>query len=289
MTLQNPIGMILDGRYRLDEIIGAGSIGTVYKATQLTVKRPVAIKVLNASVKHHPKLQQRLEIEARAVGRLNHPNVLTLFDFAYSIDKDLLYMVVEYIEGRTLSTLIKQGLSTAFALRITYQVANALAHAHGAGVSHRDLKPGNVMLAREARGERVKVLDFGLARVRDDAGGKRVTGIGGIQGAPAYISPEQCIGDPDVGSPTDIYSLGCVVFEMLEGKVPFDYHAPGKLMKAHMSEAPPTPTNAEITPQVRMLVHRMLSKEPSDRPTADDVMKALRPYVQLDPSVETLL
>lgn len=283
------VGTILDGRYRLDEVIGTGTMGTVYRATQLTVRRPVAVKVLNTSVQHHPKLQQRFEIEARAVGYLNHPNVLTLFDFAYSMDKDVLYMVVEYIEGDTLSQLIQRGIAPRLAIHIAYQVANALAHAHDAGVAHRDLKPGNVMLAHERRGERVKVLDFGLARVRDDASRKREASAGDVQGAPGYMAPEQCIGDLETGAPADVYALGCMMFEMFEGRLPFDYDSPGKLMQAHIDEPPPLPNNSAIGAEVRELVQQMLAKSPEQRPTADDVMTVLQPHIEIDVSMETLL
>lgn len=282
-------GAILDGRYRLDEVIGSGTMGTVYRATQLTVQRPVAVKILNATLQHHPKLQQRFEIEARAVGKLNHPNVLTLFDFAYSMDKDVLYMVVEYIEGKTLSELIASGLSPKLSLHVAYQIANALAHAHEAGIAHRDLKPGNVMLADEKRGERVKVLDFGLARVRDGVSRERVTAAGDVQGAPGYISPEQCIGDLETSTPADIYALGCIMFEMFEGRLPFDYRAPGKLMQAHIEEPPPTPENPAVAEELRQMVHQMLNKTPEQRPTADQVMERLLPYIEVDASMETLL
>lgn len=286
---ETKVGTILDGRYRLDEVIGTGSMGTVYRATQLTVNRPVAVKVLNTSVQHHPKLQQRFEVEARAVGALNHPNVLTLYDFAYSMDKDLLYMVVEFIEGDTLSELIRREISPRLSIHIAYQIANALAHAHDAGVAHRDLKPGNVMLANERRGERVKVLDFGLARVRDDASAKRVTAAGDVQGAPGYMSPEQCIGDLETGPPADIYALGCIMFEMFDGVLPFNYDAPGKLMQAHIHEQPPTVQNRAVGQDVREMVEQMLSKAPEQRPTADKVMETLQPYIDVDVSMETLL
>lgn len=282
-------GTVLDGRYRLDHVIGNGTMGTVYHATQLTVNRPVAVKVLNTSLQHHPKLQQRFEIEARAVAALNHPNVLTLFDFAYSMDKDVLYMVVEFIDGDTLSDLIRRGMSPKLALHVAFQITNALAHAHDAGVAHRDLKPGNVMLAHERRGERVKVLDFGLARVRDGVRSKRVTGEGDVQGAPGYMSPEQCVGDMNTGPPADLYALGCIMFEMFEGTLPFDCDGPGQFMQAHMHEPPPTPKNPAVAEPLRALVNQMMNKSPEQRPTAEHLLEALQPYLDVDVSMETLL
>ena len=285
---ETTVGTILDGRYRLDEIIGHGTMGTVYKATQLNVNRSVAVKVLNTSVQHHPKLQQRFETEARAVGRLSHPNVLTLFDFAYSMERDVLYMATEFIEGETLGSLIARGISPELALTVAFQVANALAHAHEEGVAHRDLKPGNVMLAKERRGERVKVLDFGLARMRDDVS-ERATTAGEVQGAPGYISPEQCVGDIETGPPTDIYALGVIMYEMFEGRLPFDYTSPTELMNAHISEPPPAVSNEAIAQDVRDLVHQMLSKSPEQRPNADRIMDVLSNHVSADAAMETLL
>lgn len=282
------VGSILDGRYRLDEVIGTGTMGTVYRATQLTVRRPVAIKVLNASLKHHPKLQQRFEVEARAIARLNHPNVLTLFDFAYSMDKDLLYMVVEFIEGETLSKLIARGVTPGLATHIAYQIASALAHAHEGGIVHRDLKPGNVMLSHEKSGERVKVLDFGLAKIFDGTAPRRTTEGSDMYGAPGYMSPEQCSGE-EAGPPTDVYALGCILFEMLEGRLPFDFEGPAQLMQAHVYAPAPTPENPHVSNDVRQLVRELLSKKAEDRPTAQQVLQRLRPRVDVDNSMETLM
>lgn len=286
MEVDDKSGLVIAGRYRLEEVIGVGTMSVVYRGTQLAVGRPVAIKVLNASVEHQPKLQQRFEREAQAVARVNHPNIVTIHDFGYFMDADLLYMVLELVEGDALTEVLDADIGVQDALNIAFQTANAIAHAHASGVSHRDLKPSNVMLAREPLGDRVKVLDFGMAKVYESAG-DQFLGPSDVYGAPGYVAPEQLVGDIAVGPPADVYSLGCLMYRMFDGEPPYGYSTPSDMLQAHVSEPPPEVSNDAVPPEVAALTKRLLTKAPEGRPTAEIVIAELRPFVDLDPGFET--
>lgn len=270
-------GGVLDGRYRIVKKIGVGTSGTVYEGVQLSVDRRVAIKILKPT--HYPdeNYRERFTREAKAIARLSHTNCISLHDFAYSEELGSLYMVMEYVDGVELFKLMKDSdLSFVRALRIAIQIAEALSHAHKFGILHRDLKPENVVIGQE---DVVKVLDFGLARIVDlfgDDNEKRLTAHGTIYGTPAYMSPEQCGGELEVTVHSDIYSLGVILYQLFEGRLPFDSREIVAILIKHKTEPPP-PMNAPIPNRLRALIFKMLEKDKSDRPnTAYEVADILR-------------
>ncbi len=281
MTSESPhddvVGIQIDGRYRIDRFLGAGTMGAVYEARQLAVGRRVAVKVLNSALKTHAEVRERFRLEAQAIAALNHPNCITLYDFGYSERLGALYMVVEYLEGDTLEQRIAQGLGTDVALHLARQVADVCAVAHDAGVLHRDLKPENIMVVDGPSGEPVvKVLDFGLARIFDAAAGDaRLTRQGQIFGTPAYMSPEQCGGELEVTAAVDVYALGVTLYELLTGRLPFESPNVAELLVMHAKQPPPPLVCDSVGPKVVSLVEQMLHKDPVMRPAAREVADRL--------------
>ena len=229
MDADSLIGLVIDDKYKLDRKIGEGGMGAVYLGTQLMVDRNVAIKLLHTGLSGHDRIKQRFEVEAKAIGRMNHPNCITLYDFGISAELDAFYMVMEYLDGTPMHRRVVEGVSAKEAVDITRQIALALDHAHHQKILHRDLKPENVMLTQMTDGTQlVKVLDFGIARIfQQDEEPKttqeqnRLTRAGEVFGTPAYISPEQARGDRDLTPASDLYSLGVMLYEMLQGELPF--------------------------------------------------------------------
>lgn len=287
------LGRVVDERYLLDAKVGSGAMGTVYRATQLAVDRAVAVKVLKSGLAFDERIRQRFETEARAVAKLDDPNCITLFDYGYDAKADLLYMVFEYVEGESLADLMGAPVPVEVALLFMVQIASALHHAHEQGILHRDLKPANIMLERTSRGERARVLDFGLARIfeqtQDEDNRRRVTRSGEVYGTPAYMSPEQSLGTADVTAASDVYSLGCLAYEMLHGDLPFNDVSIIELMRSHQHEPPPLVTAPGVPADLVDLIARMLAKSPESRPSAADVLRVVGPHVQLDVSMEMTL
>ena len=288
MTSGTRVGTVIEDKYRLDEQIGRGSMGAVYRGTQLMVDRSVAIKLLHPTFAGHDKIQARFEVEAKAIARLNHPNCITLFDFGYSDELQAFYTVVEYIDGIPLGDLINQRPATARVVDLIRQAASALGHAHHHGILHRDLKPENIMLANMTDGsEMVKVLDFGIAQImkggtEDDEDGTnefesdRITRVGEVFGTPPYMSPEQCESAHDLSPATDIYSLGIIFYELLEGRLPFFADTPVEIMRMHLHEEPPPMKRRGLPDSLRALVLQMLAKHPAERPAGGgEIVKTL--------------
>ncbi|MBA2663705.1 MAG: serine/threonine protein kinase [Bradymonadaceae bacterium] len=244
----NP-GDIISGKYRLVEELGRGSYGVVFRAIQLGIEREVALKTLLPKAVVQGDEGQRFEREARLVSRLTHPNIITLFD--YGEHEGVLYMVMEFIEGRSLGELIKQEapLPAPKVRALVYQMLDALQYAHDQGVVHRDLKPENIWIIRShsmqhGTEELVKILDFGIAKVmqRDAHNGSpldTLTQTGFVLGTPQYMSPENITGDP-VTHQADLYAMGLMIFEMLTGKHAFVGATPNAVMVSHLCDDPPT-------------------------------------------------
>ena len=274
------VGTVIEDKYRLDEQIGQGSMGAVFRGTQLMVDRAVAIKLLHPNFAGHDKIQARFEVEAKAIARLNHPNCITLFDFGYAEGMEAFYTVVEFIDGQPLNTLIDERPSEARVVAIMKQIASALGHAHHHGILHRDLKPENIMLASMTDGsEMVKVLDFGIAQIMqgadDEFESDRLTRVGEVFGTPPYMSPEQAQSARDLTPATDLYSLGIIFYELLTGRLPFFGDSPIEIMTKHREEPPPPMDDIQVSAAVEAVVMQMLAKDPEERPESGDRIVAM--------------
>ena len=260
------IGAVLGDRYRIISWIASGSMGEIYRAERLQLGRSVAIKVLRAPLADNDRFIQRFEVEARALSRLSHPNCVSIIDFGFA---GAPYLVMDFIHGRTLRDLIQSvSLEPRRALHIFRQVLAALAHAHGHGIVHRDVKPGNAMLTEATgTGDFVRILDFGLARLASAALETDVSGSAKVAGTPFYISPEQAKGQQgDVRS--DIYSAGVLLYEMLAGKKPFDSEDMLEVFRMHFEQEPPPLRGAgdrELSEQLEAAVHTAMAKDPDRR------------------------
>ncbi|MEA2874473.1 MAG: eukaryotic-like serine/threonine-protein kinase [Hyphomicrobiales bacterium] len=267
------VGHTLDDKYRLEEKLGVGGMGTVYRARHLLIDRPVAVKVLNQRFVEDEAARTRFRREARAAGRLQHTNAVTVTDFGESHD-GYVYLVMELLEGRTLrEVLAKEApLDPARSVSLMMQISAAVAAAHEAGIIHRDLKPANIFIVQRAEVPAVvKVLDFGIAKLAaeslDEDEPLTLTQIGAMIGTPRYMSPEQCDG-AELTPAADVYSLGVILYEMLTGTVPFSGSTPLAIAMKHTSEAPRNPREfvSTIPPALEQIVLHALEKRPPDRP-----------------------
>ena len=276
------IGTTLVGRYRLDRLVGKGGMGRVYRATQLPLRRPVAVKILNPEFQaKDPQFVRRFFLEAATAARLTHPNTITIFDYGESENGEL-FIAMEYLRGRPLSRLITAAgrFETVRILHVATQICRALREAHSKGIIHRDLKPGNILLIEEGDDpDFVKVLDFGLVKLFHAAEGHSestpltpepsdgdLTKAGMFLGSPKYMSPEQIQGvalDPR----TDIYSMGVLMYQMATGRPPFTGTTSVEVIYKHVNEAPPpfSETDADVPPELQAIILRCLSKRRDDR------------------------
>jgi serine/threonine-protein kinase len=234
------------GNYQITEELGRGGMAVVYRAYQPSLNRHVAIKVLPPQLSFDPQFVERFQREARAAARLRHPNIVVIHDVGEQDGN--YYIVMEYLEGRTLNQLIEQEgpLSPQRAAHIIDQVAAALDYAHQQGVVHRDVKPANIFVGKD---DRVTLTDFGIAKAATDA--EQLTRTGMLMGTPEYMAPEQAEGS-NVDHRTDLYSLGIVLYQMLVGRVPFRGTTPHATLHAVIYEPPPAPhqINLAVSPAV---------------------------------------
>lgn len=274
-------GEVVAERYRIERALGTGAMGTVYAATQLSMSRPVALKVMNRAAALDGTVLRRFFREARSASQLKHPNVVGIHDFGVDDLRKMPFLAMELIEGRTLRAIIEEEapLSPLRAMALLEQVARALVAAHRAGIIHRDLKPDNVMVQVLPEGEEhVTVLDFGIAKVRSGRdSGDSLTASGIIIGTPRYMSPEQVEGRP-AGPVSDLYSLGCILHEVLTGGPPFAGEGAVTMMLQHLRRDRPTlPADRPIPEGLRDLHRALLELSPEARPTsAAEVARRLK-------------
>jgi eukaryotic-like serine/threonine-protein kinase len=248
---------VLAGRYRLDERIGAGGMGAVWRATDTVLGRTVAVKLMLATLLDEPDFERRFLFEARAMASLRHPGVVAIHD--YRSDAEGAFLVMEYVEGEALSmTLRRYGrLSPVDTMHLVAQAADALAAAHAQGIVHRDVKPANLLLRPDGT---LVLTDFGIART---GGATSITTPGEVLGTPSYLAPEQVIGQPATPR-SDIYSLGVVAYECLAGRRPFDADNPYGSAMRRLHEPPP-PLGPDVPPAVARVVAAALARDPADR------------------------
>ena len=257
----------LSGRYRLDALIGDGGMGEVWKARDSVLDRVVAVKVIRPHLAGDPTIRQRLRTEAQLAGSLRHPGIVDVFDYGEDVGADgraTPYLVMPLVEGVTLSSVLasRVALTLGETMSVIAEMASALTAAHAAGIVHRDLKPANVMLTASGR---VMILDFGIAR---STGAESLTQTGALVGTAEYLSPEQAAGHPAT-SASDLYALGIVAYTCMTGAPPFHRETDVGTALAHLHAPVPSlpPDLAAVDPLVRAL----LAKEPSQRPSADEV------------------
>jgi len=267
------------GRYHIEAVLGRGGMGTVYRARDVMLQRLVALKVLHPSLTWNEKALQRFLLEAQTAARLRHPNIVTVYEVGQQ--DGLYFIVMELLNGEPLSTVLSRGrLPVPRMLHILRQVAAALDYAHQQGVIHRDVKPANVFVGP---GDRVKLLDFGIAKVAEVSG---LTVSGGIVGSPTYMAPEQARSEP-VGSSADIYALGVLAYEMLAGRPPFA-GSTAQVLHAHAYATPdPARTwNPQIPVAAERVLSRALAKQPRQRyTTASAFVRALEQTLGRQPRV----
>lgn len=302
---------VLDNKYQVDQLLGKGGMGEVYRATHLGTKRTVAVKVIHPQLSAHDEFVARFRREAEAAGRLRHPNVVDVTDFgiAQTGNGPVAYLVMEYLDGCTLAEIVAEegALPVAWVIDILEQVCAAVEEAHRAGIIHRDLKPDNIWLEPNGRGGyTVKVLDFGLVKLGDrdeishgstritadlsDVGeesatlikpvlsqDESLTAIGSVMGTPSYMSPEQCRGE-HLDTRSDIYSLGVVAYRLLTGETPFT-GSPHEVIELHKTAEPPPirEKNRKLPRKMARIVMSALAKDPAQRPqSAAGLAAALR-------------
>ena len=256
--------------YVLEEWLGEGTMGAVYKAKQISLDRTVAVKVLTPYLAKNERYLKRFQREARAVAKLNHPNVVSGIDVGES--KGCRFFVMEYVEGPTLLQMLEQEgrLDAMSATRIILQVAKALDHAHKAGLVHRDVKPANIIVT--TKGNVAKLCDLGLAK--EVAEGGADTGDGRAMGTPFYISPEQARGDPTIDIRSDLYSLGATYYHAVCGRPPFGGPTPAVIMAKHLTEqlVPVRQVIPAVPPGVAAAIERAMKKSRADRYQAPEEM-----------------
>jgi serine/threonine-protein kinase len=277
------IGELL-GSYRIIKLLGAGAMGQVYLAEHRHLKRQAALKVLARELVDRPDLLERFFLEARATSAIAHPGIVQIFDCEID-NTGRPYIVMELLTGETLAATIARlgALAPVSAARLTRSLADALEAAHSKGIVHRDLKPENIFVQPEPP-DTIKLVDFGIAKLAGEFQAQQMhkTRSGSVMGTPLYMSPEQCRDSANIDFRTDIYSLGCVFFEMLTGRPPFVRDNFGDLLVAHITEAPPDArTFAPSVPAaLAELLGELLRKDPSERPaSARQVAERLQTYV----------
>jgi len=254
------------GKYEITDRIGRGGMAEVYRGYHVSLDRYVAIKLLHPFLADDPEFKDRFENEARNVAKLKHPNIVQVYDFDFDPEGESYYMVMELINGPTLKDklfeLASSGerFSIAESIRVVRAAAEALAYAHLRNMIHRDVKPANLMLDED---ERVVLTDFGIAKI---VTGTQFTASGGMVGTPAYMAPEQGLGEAG-NERSDLYSLGVILFQLVTGRLPFDADTPLGIILKHVNEPLPSPRSfmPTLSEDMESIICRVLAKDPEDR------------------------
>ena len=270
-------GKRIGGRYEVHEMLGEGGMAEVYEAVDPRLGRKVAVKLLHRHLSSDSQFQTRFEREAQAIARLEHPHIIQVYDFDRDEELRQFYMVIEYIEGPTLSEYVRKdhggSLPLGETLRIMEDLSSALGYAHSENMQHRDIKPSNVMMDK---GSRAVLTDFGIAKLFKE--GENLTASGAMIGTPAYISPEQANGLPG-DHRSDIYSMGIMFYQLVTGRLPYEGDTPISIILKHLQEvpAPPTVHNPSLPPGVEAIILRCIAKDPADRfQTAEELLHNIR-------------
>ncbi len=272
-ALQDRLSAALAGQYTIERVLGVGGMGTVFLGRDVTLDRPVAIKVISPDVTGSAELRQRFLLEARTVARLRHPNIVSVYSAGES--GDLLWFAMEFVPGESLRDrqLREPVLPADDVIAIMHDLALALDDAHAAGIVHRDVKPENILLDRDTG--RAMLTDFGVARALS-AGDGRLTGVGFVLGSPRYMSPEQAAGDATIDGRSDLYSLGLVAYELLAGHPVVQAETPTAILVKHLTEeaTPITQVKADVPPVLASAIMRTLAKKPDERFTRGRALAA---------------
>ncbi|WP_088961450.1 serine/threonine-protein kinase [Micromonospora purpureochromogenes] len=273
-------GSLLDGRYRLLDRLGAGGMSVIWRAHDEVLGRDVAVKLLSPELAADPQLLHRIRAEARSAARLRHPNIVEVYDYGEDADGDgppVPYVVMEVVEGRSLAQLLTAGpLPWRVAVLVCAQVAAALAAAHRRGIVHRDIKPGNVMVA----GVGVKLVDFGISATSGDPDGLSE----GLLGTPAYLAPER-LEQGAVRPAADVYALGLLLYRTLAGRLPWQASTTTQMLTAHRYQEPAAlPDLTDLPAEIGDLCRRCLAKDPADRPPATEAASVLGAVAGLPPT-----
>ncbi len=273
MTLDTSVGMVLGGRYRVQNTLGTGGMAVVYKAEDVILNRSVALKMLHRCYAEDTSFRARFEQEARVMASLDHENIVRVYDI--SQDGELPFIVAEYVRGQDVGSMLKSmpggRLNEQVTLRIATQLLRALAYAHQRGVIHRDIKPSNILITRE---NVVKVADFGIARIVED---EEVGEPGEVIGSARYMSPEQLKGE-ETTPRSDLYSVGILLYHCLTGRPPFSGATQSVArQQIHKEPTPPRELNKAVSPRLEAVILKALAKDPRDRySSASAVLEGLR-------------
>jgi len=270
-------GKVLDGRFRIDKKLAEGGMGEIFAGMQLSVNRPIAIKVLRPAMAVSEEYVNRFFREANIASTISHPNFVHIYDFGQDQEHQVLYLAMEYLTGEDLYTRMNSArMRLEHILEVCIQICAALEAAHAANIVHRDLKPENIFLIDNPGSIQVKVLDFGIAKELGNT--SSMTKTGQIFGTPDYMSPEQCQSQPNIDGRSDLYSLGCILFELITGEPPFTSTAIIQVLLAHVNDPLPDLRQTEIVlpSGVVTIVQTLLQKRPEDRySTATTAKRAL--------------
>jgi serine/threonine-protein kinase len=277
--------VILNNRYQLEDRLGTGGMAVVYRARDLMLERPVAIKILRENFTDDPEFRESFRQEARAAANLSHPNIVTVHDFG--LDTGRLFIVMEHVPGTDLKTILQRRgrFSIDDTISLMVQACAGVGYAHRAGLVHCDIKPHNMLISPD---KRLKVTDFGIARALASIHPEEKADV--VWGSPQYFSPEQAAGEPPSPA-SDVYSLGIVMYEMLTGQLPFSGNSATELVRLHREASPPSPRqfNPLIPPALEQILWKVLSKEPAARyRTADQFGRVLVTFTQQTNTVTPL-